>query len=143
MNWRDHLQARLLEIRPESVCALDETAQRLASTLLPDTPVHPPGNPPEQPCALALGIDALNGLDEPRAHHLISRARLYVAPRLLIAAPPGCALDADAFRALGFMLSATDTAANVSVYYYDLATYKTVPDWLNPRFWAHPEHWKP
>ena len=28
MNWRDHLQTRLLEIQPDSVCALDEAAQQ-------------------------------------------------------------------------------------------------------------------
>ena len=140
MDWREHLQARLLELRPESVCALDDAAQQLAATLLPETPVRRPGT---QPCALALAIDALNGLDARGAQQLISRARLYAAPHLLIAAFPGCALDGDAFRALGFALSATDTVADVSVYDYDLATYKTVPDWLNARFWAHPERWEP
>ena len=64
-------------------------------------------------------------------------------PRLLLAAQPGCALDDDAFRALGFTLSLADTAANVRVYHYDLDTYKTVPDWLNARFWANPERWEP
>ncbi len=24
---------------------------------------------------------------------------------------------------------------------YDIADYKSVPDWLNPRHWAHPERW--
>lgn len=24
---------------------------------------------------------------------------------------------------------------------YDIRTYKSVPDWLNPRFWANPEQW--
>ena len=143
MNWRDLLQARLLDIRPASVWALDAAAQRLAGTVLRDTPVHLPGDSPEQPCALALGIEALAGLDAPHAQQLIGRARLYAAPRILIAAQPGCALDDAAFRALGFTLSGTDTAANVSVYDYDLATYKTVPDWLNARYWAHPERWEP
>ena len=29
------------------------------------------------------------------------------------------------------------------IHYYDLDTYKTVPDWLNARFWANPERWEP
>lgn len=33
----------------------------------------------------------------------------------------------------------------VHIYGYDILTYKTCPDWLNSRFWAHPElfgkHW--
>jgi len=101
------------------------------------------GTPPDQPCALALGIDTLKGLDTQQAQHLISQVRLYTAPRMLIAAPPGCALDEATFRALGFTLSGTDTAENVRIYYYDIDTYKTVPDWLNARYWANPERWEP
>lgn len=143
MDWREHLQARLQEMRPASVCTLDTAAQQFAGSVLHDTPLHAHAASPTQPCALALGIDALNGLDAAQAQHLISRVRLYAAPRLLLAAQPGCALDDDAFRALGFTLSLADTAANVRVYHYDLDTYKTVPDWLNARFWANPERWEP
>lgn len=143
MNWRDQLQARLLEIQPESVCALDAAAHRLAAEALPDTPVHRQENSPGPACALALGIDALNGLDARQAQHLINQTRLYAAPRILLAARESCALDEATFRALGFTLYATDTTENLRIYDYDLATYKTVPDWLNARFWAHPERWKP
>jgi hypothetical protein len=143
LTWRDHLQARLLEIRPDSVCALDAAAHELARAVLRDTPVHAPGTPPERPCTLALGIDALNGLDAQQARQLIGQARLYAAPRLLIAAQPGCALDEAAFRALGFVLSTTEPVEGMRLYDYDLDTYKTVPDWLNARFWANPERWEP
>ena len=143
MNWRDHLQTRLLEIQPESVCALDAAAEQLAVSVLRNTPVFLHGNLPAQTCALALGLDALNGLDAQQAQRLINQTRLYAAPRMLLAAQAGCALDDGAFRALGFTLSATDTAANLRIYYYDLATYKTVPDWLNARYWANPERWEP
>src|SRR4030065_1878943 len=130
MNWRDHLQARLLEIRPESVCALDAAAHRLAGSLLQETPVIAHENLPDSPCALALGIDALNGLDAQPAQHLISQAPLYIAPRILLAVQGNCALDEATFRALGFTLSATDTAEDMRMYDYDLATSKAVPDWL-------------
>ncbi len=143
MNWRDSLRTRLLAIRPDSVYALDAAAHQLARDLLPDIPVLAPEHPPGQPCALALGIDVLNGLDAQQAQHLISRVRLYVAPRLLIAAPPGCALDDAAFRALGFTQSTAEPADDMRFYYYDLDTYKMVPDWLNARFWANPERWEP
>ncbi|MHB1187594.1 DUF6231 family protein [Thiobacillus sp.] len=143
MNWRDHLQACLLEMQPASVCALDAVARQLACSVLPDTPVRMHGNPPDSSCALALGIDALNGLDAQQAQHLISRTRLYVAPRILLVVPSGCVLDEAMFRALGFTLSATDAAADLRIHYYDLDTYKTVPDWLNARYWANPERWEP
>ena len=35
----------------------------------------------------------------------------------------------------------TGPAGAVNVYGFDIATYKTTPDWLNPRFWAHPQLW--
>jgi hypothetical protein len=144
MDWLIHLQTRLLEIQPDSVCALDGAAHRLASEALRHPPVpiiH--GYPPEKTCTLALGLDALNGLNAQQAQHLISQACLYAAPRILIAAQAGCALDDGTFRALGFTLAMTDRQENIRVYDYDLATYKTVPDWLNARYWAHPERWEP
>ncbi len=144
MDWLIHLQKRLLEIQPDSVCALDAAAHRLASGALRDTPlpiIH--RYPPEKTCTLALGLDALNGLNAQQAQHLISQACLYAAPRILIAAQAGCALEDGTFRALGFTLAMTDTQENIRVYDYDLATYKTVPDWLNARYWAHPERWEP
>lgn len=143
MNWRDHLRARLLEIRPESVFALDTQAHQLATRILPDTPVRMHDAAPEQPCTLALGIDALNRLDAAQARHLISQTRLYIAPRILLAAQSTCALDEATFRALGFTLSFTDPGEGLRIHDYDLATYKTVPDWLNARHWAHPERWEP
>jgi hypothetical protein len=125
------------------VCALDAAARHLAADVLPHTPLRSPQVLPDSPCALALGIDALNGLDVQQAQHLISRTQLYVAPRLLLVVQANCVLDEAAFLALGFTLSATDAAARLRIHYYDLDTYKTVPDWLNARFWAHPERWEP
>jgi hypothetical protein len=29
------------------------------------------------------------------------------------------------------------------LYLFDLHTYKPAPDWLNSKYWAHPERWKP
>jgi len=143
VDWRAHLRTRLLAIRPDSVCALDAAAHQLAREVLHDIPVRAPDDPPDRPCALALGVDALTGLDAQQARHLISQVRLYTAPRILIAAQPGCALDEADFRALGFMHSSAEPTEGLHFYYYDLDTYKTVPDWLNARFWANPERWKP
>ncbi|MHB1145827.1 MAG: DUF6231 family protein [Thiobacillus sp.] len=143
MTWRDHLRTRLLDIRPASVCALDAAARQLSGDVLPDTPICAHSPLPDTPCALALGIDALNGLNAQQAEHLISQTRLYVAPRILLVVSSGCVLDEAMFRALGFTLSATDPTDGTRIHDYDLDTYKPVPDWLNPRFWANPERWEP
>lgn len=29
----------------------------------------------------------------------------------------------------------------IEAWSFDIRTYKAVPDWLNPRFWANPEKW--
>ena len=142
MAWRDRIRSHLLECQPASVCALDESAYLLAQSVLPATPVFRHDTPPDSPCALALGIDVLADLNAQQAQHLINQTRLYIAPRILLAVPSDYTLDEAAFRALGFMQSATDKTDTVRIFHYDLDTYKTVPDWLNARYWAHPERWK-
>ncbi|OZA11827.1 MAG: hypothetical protein B7X94_04725 [Hydrogenophilales bacterium 17-62-8] len=143
MHWRDHLRNHLLEQHPETAYALDDTAYRLIKTVLPSTLVYACDTPPDSPCALALGIDILSGLSAQEARQLINQTRMYKAPRILLAVPKNSVLDETAFRALGFMQSPTDVADAMRIFHYDLKSYKTVPDWLNARFWAHPEHWKP
>ena len=143
MHWRDHLRNHLLEQHPETAYALDDTAYRLIKTVLPNTLVYACDTPPDTPCALALGIDNLSGLSAQEARQLINQTRMYKAPRILLAVPKNSVLDETAFRALGFMQSPTDVADAMRIFHYDLESYKTVPDWLNARFWAHPEHWKP
>lgn len=45
------------------------------------------------------------------------------------------------YFALGFQRHAVSaaSAACVSLYAYSLYDYKTPPDWLNAKYWAHPE----
>jgi len=109
----------------------------------PPRPYYWHATPPDSPCALALGIDTFTDLNEQQVQQLINQTRLYIAPRILLAVPSNCALDASMFLALGFMLTAADTRGDRRIHYYDLETYKTVPDWLNARHWAHPERWEP
>lgn len=143
MKWREHLRARLLDIQPATVCVLDAAAHALARDALKEAPVQLQENSSGQRYDVALGVDALDGLNIRQAEHLINRTRLYVAPRILLVARADCALTEDMFIALGFTLSATDASENVRIHYYDLDTYKTVPDWLNARHWANPERWQP
>lgn len=143
MHWRDLLRSHLLEQHPETAYAQDDTAYRLIKTVLPNTLVYACDTPPDTPCALALGVDSLSGLSAQEARQLINQTRLYRAPRILLAVPKSSVLDEADFRALGFMQTPTDPAEAMRIFHYDLKSYKTVPDWLNARFWAHPEHWKP
>jgi len=40
--------------------------------------------------------------------------------------------------AMGLVRARRDDYA---LYLFDIHTYKHTPDWLNPRYWAHPERW--
>lgn len=143
MDWRDHVLHILRQLQPPSLCALDPAAHALAGQLLAAGQLHAFSGPSATPCALALGIDALNGLGRRQGLELLGQVKTFAAPAILIVAQPGCALGADEFRALGFVASLADTRSGVTVHHYDIATYKPVPDWLNARFWAHPERWEP
>ncbi len=143
MDWRAHVQTLLREAKPASLCALDPAALDLARAALPDLTIQRYREPEPPRCTLALGVDALDGLAASAIGQLVSRVRTYSAQRLLLVAHPGCALDEAGFRALGFVVSLVDADAETRVYDYDIGTYKTVPDWLNARFWAHPERWEP
>lgn len=57
--------------------------------------------------------------------------------------PGGSTWQPAELRALGLTLLRRYPAAGktLSLYGFDIATYKHTPDWLNPRFWAHPELW--
>lgn len=141
--WERWLKQKLIELRPECLCPLDGEADRLAAAALPLAQRCVPGVPTTVPCTLALGIDALTGLDVASAHRLIQHTRLYVAPRLFLLAHANCALDDDAFRALGFLCELFDTETGSRIHTYDLPRYKPTPDWLNARYWANPERWEP
>jgi hypothetical protein len=78
---------------------------------------------------------------------LLGTLRDRVAPRILsaLATPPDGAPPAwrEQMRALGF----TDLGVHVHmgaavlVSRFDIATYKSTPDWLSARNWANPEMW--
>lgn len=66
---------------------------------------------------------------------LLARQSLVFVPESLLDAPTllGLALT----RQARYELDGTAWQA----WSYDIRTYKPVPDWLNPKFWANPENW--
>lgn len=142
MSWDSLLRDCLLALQPRSVYAMEPAALELIANVLPEAAICPPGEMPPHPCDIALGIQSLTGLSAEEAQQLLNRTRLYCAPRLLLVEPITGILDADIFRSLGFTIRASDREHGINLYEYDLDTYKTVPDWLNARYWAHPERWK-
>ena len=65
----------------------------------------------------------------------IAHARDIGARRCLAWVVDHAAWPDDELRALGFSPVAPQ------LWGYNIADYKPVPDWLNPRHWANPELW--
>ena len=144
MNWRDTLAQALQSVPADAICALDAGALQVASELLPKAPLALcDATPPAARMQLALVKDALDALDAANARTLLARVRDFVSPRIIVMADAHCALARLDFLALGYETLAADEAEQIALYQFDLATYKQVPDWLNARYWAHPERWKP
>jgi hypothetical protein len=93
----------------------------------------------------ALAIAHLpDTLTASQALHLLSSLRDLHARQVLAFIP------VDAFRwqaadllALGMQRHARFEQEQqlIEAWSFDIKTYKPVPDWLNPRFWANPENW--
>ncbi len=90
-----------------------------------------------------LAVASLAGSENARdARQLIAVMRDLLARQLLVFVPENL-LDDTTLIGLGLTRQARfeiDTA-NWQAWSYDIRTYKSVPDWLNPRFWANPENW--
>lgn len=78
-----------------------------------------------------------------RGLHLLSALRDLHARQLLAFVPVNAHWDAATLRALALQQQARFEAADGlrEAWSYDIRTYKAVPDWLNPKFWANPDNW--
>ena len=143
MNWHDTLGQVLRSVTPEAVCALDAGALQVVSDLLEVRGQLCTATSPEVPTQIALVKDAMNDLDAAQARTLLARVRNFVSPRIIVIADVHCALTRLDFLALGYETLVAEEVEPIALYQFDLATYKQVPDWLNARYWANPERWKP
>lgn len=116
----------------------------------------PPGAP--APLALAAG-DALAvarergradlavarlepDMERGEARALIAALRDLLARQMLVFVPENL-LEDTALVGLALNRQARIEADGMvwQAWSYDIRTYKAVPDWLNPKFWANPENW--
>lgn len=90
---------------------------------------------------LALACLARDG-DARQARQLIAVMRDLLARQLLVFVPENL-LDDTTLVGLGLTRQARFETedGHWQAWSYDIRTYKSVPDWLNPRFWANPENW--
>lgn len=81
-------------------------------------------------------------LSSTQARQLIAVMRDLMARQVLVFVPENL-LDDTTLTGLGLTRQARFMEAEElwQAWSYDIRTYKAVPDWLNPRFWANPENW--
>ncbi|MFP4131616.1 DUF6231 family protein [Thiohalospira sp.] len=132
---------------PRSVLTISPEKHPLLAALRAAQPeaqwIHlPPGTRaedlPERRFDLALLLHALEPLEAGQGEQLIARVRDLLAPRLILAMAAG-ACPANSLRGLGLVHAGDSDDGAVALWTWDIATYKLTPDWLNSRFWAHPE----
>ena len=75
---------------------------------------------------------------------LVAKCRDLLSSRVLIEMGPESVLVEADMLAMAFTRYAVTESSPHQEYryfYFDLKTYKPVPDWLNPKFWANPQNW--
>lgn len=88
---------------------------------------------------VAISVNALDAV--PNRNALIAKCRDQLSQRVVLELNLDDAngMTETECLALGFVRCAM-TESN-RYYLFDLKTYKPVPDWLNPKFWANPQNW--
>lgn len=95
-----------------------------------------------QPRRYDLALACLGEGTAREARQQIAAMRDLLARQLLVFVPENL-LDDTALIGLGLNRQAHFDVEGAAwqAWSYDIRTYKSVPDWLNPKFWANPENW--
>ncbi|MFO7858575.1 MAG: DUF6231 family protein [Ectothiorhodospiraceae bacterium] len=91
-----------------------------------------------QDLVLVAGLQSVPRAD---GEILLSRLRDLYARRVLATVVLGGDWQRNDLTAFGFTQLARIDERLGTLFGFDIATYKTTPDWLNPRYWANPEMW--
>ncbi|HKK04441.1 MAG TPA: DUF6231 family protein [Gammaproteobacteria bacterium] len=159
-DYRDDIDALLSHLRPRSLLLIGTGGRAIVSDYLADCADCqvevidledlPDGLAPVGRFEFALVSGMLETLDKASAAMVLARLRDLHAERLLLLVPMderGEYVSAADGWAIGDLLSYGLYRAGayevngraLHVYTFDLYDYKPTPDWLNSRYWAHPE----
>ncbi|WP_235906675.1 DUF6231 family protein [Pseudomonas saliphila] len=141
----EHYQPqRLLCVSPEPIpaavvfCAEHTECTRVETDTVPLSPELA-----TQRYDLAVVADQLEHLDKRQGMELLAGIRNLLASRMAVLVDmqrmPGW--EQNDFFGLAFQRHGhfERDGHSLTLFTYDLAQYKTVPDWLNSRYWANPE----
>lgn len=142
MTMEEFIRHELELRKPARILVTDRLARELSKFYLAK---HPECLKVESE---APGIDftlignALNGLDKQDAMELLGRL-IRLSPVVLVIAQENSPLAFNDFLALSMQKHCKPDSMGWVHYGFDLLSYKPAPDWLNSKYLAHPERWKP
>lgn len=156
--YADDVSKLLLQLEPQSILLLDPDSTELCLPYLQVRPECRLEHVTQPHAELDMGqrydicivTNTLERMDKASAGQLIARLRDLLARRLFVVVPVGEGWSdvkshwtMSEFIGLGMhLLSDYEQDGRCwQMYKFDLADYKLTPDWLNARYWAHPERW--
>ena len=144
--WLDALLGRLADEAPARVLLVAAPDHPLRAALAARVPnaaldVAAADALPAQRYEVALVAATLEALAPAAARELLAALRDRLAAHVVLWLDTARApVDEEALRALGYRILARDGTQLLGGF--DLYDYKDRPDWLNAKYWAHPELWE-
>jgi len=89
-----------------------------------------------------LGIVVLDKNISTQNGSMLSRLRDVLTRRLIVVAPDMHDAPASNFLALGMIKIDLEHCPDYTIFEYDVAIYKSTPDWLSADGWANPDQWE-
>lgn len=142
MTIQERIQLELNRLQPARLLTTDALARELIQVYLAGHPQCVIFESEFESADFALAGSILADMDRQSAIHLLGQL-IRQSPVVLAIARENCPLDFNDFLSLGMRRLAEADSEGRALYGFDLCNYKTVPDWLNAKYWAHPERWKP
>lgn len=153
-QYKADVQQLLDQMQPHSVLCLGAPCSPTVRDYIAAAPGRLAQHFAEPPAVLGrfdlvVVADLLERLPKDRGAQLLARLRDLHGGRFLLLIPAAAHAqhasrwDSNELLALGLLRVGNydDADGGRHLYRFDLADYKTTPDWLNARFWAHPERW--
>lgn len=142
MSLEEFIPLEISRHKPVSLLLADDQARVLATAFLNAHPASMAFDIWQPGITLALVGATPAAQDAPATMRLLG-GLIRQIPVVLVVAGENGPLKFSDFLALGMQRLYGPDADARCVYGFDLHTYKPAPDWLNSKYWAHPELWKP
>ena len=152
------LKSLIQQFRPQQILSIGPAGQELFADYLAGCQHCTLQESPAPPALAALDgfgrfelvfvSHVLESMPKPEAVQLIARLRDLHCDRMIIVVPIGSDWSNNMSQwqqtdllGLGFSLLAEFHVNQrlVHIYAFDIASYKTTPEWLNNKYWANPE----